>query len=161
MKQIELEIGKNCNAFDIPDGVKKVTVKQAGNKIVIEMVQEAKEPKPGDVMINHMGNVYIFKSVWDDKGHKVFAWFGEDGSLLFDGWSFSGRPATPEEAQPLWDALEKAGKRWNPETMQVEDLPEICRIRKWVENNLKPGRYDHARLSLAIDMYLEYREGEK
>ena len=25
--------------------------------------------------------------------------------------------ATPEEAQRLWDALAKQGKRWNPETM--------------------------------------------
>lgn len=32
------------------------------------------------------------------------------------------RHATPEEAQLLWDALAKKGKRWNPETMQVEPI---------------------------------------
>ena len=36
------------HTFSIPDGVKKVTVEQVGNRIVVEMVPEG--PKPGDVM---------------------------------------------------------------------------------------------------------------
>ena len=32
------------------------------------------------------------------------------------------RPATEEEKQRLFDALAKKGKRWNPETKQIEDL---------------------------------------
>ena len=36
------------HTFDIPDGVKKITVSQVGNCIVVEMALE-KEPKPGDV----------------------------------------------------------------------------------------------------------------
>jgi len=145
MKQIELEIGKNCNTFDIPDDIKKVTVKQVGNKIVIEMVQE-KEPKPGDVMINNSGNVYIFKEVVDNFKHKHYVWVSESGRLSIGGFCDSGRPAIPEEAQPLWDALKKAGKRWNPETMQVEENPEVIRIRELME---------------VIERYLMYREGEK
>ena len=162
MKQIELEIGKNCNTFDIPDGIKKVTVKQVGNKIVIEMVpEERKEPKPGDVMINIHGNVYIFKEVVGEDVHKCYAWAGEGGRLTFESLCFYGRPATPEEAQPLFDALKKAGKRWNPETMQVEDLPEMYYIREWVERCMREGYYRHEHIALAISMYLEYREGKK
>ena len=51
------------HTFDIPDGVKKVTVEQVGNRIVVEMVPE-KEPKPGDVMINDFGSVYIFLALF-------------------------------------------------------------------------------------------------
>jgi len=160
MKQIELEIGKNCNTFDIPDGIKKVTVKQVGNKIVIEMAPE-KEPKPGDVMINKYGNVYILKSIVGKVTHRYFALLGKSGRLAIDMSCHSGRPATPEEAQPLWDALKKAGKRWNPETMQVEDLPEMYYIREWVERYMKAGHYKHEHIALAISMYLEYREGKK
>jgi len=36
------------HTFDVPDGVKKVTVEQVGNRIVVEMALE-KEPKPGDI----------------------------------------------------------------------------------------------------------------
>lgn len=32
------------------------------------------------------------------------------------------RLATPSEAQLLFDALAKKGKKWNPETMQIEDI---------------------------------------
>lgn len=32
------------------------------------------------------------------------------------------RLATPSEAQLLFDALAKEGKRWNAETMQIEDI---------------------------------------
>src|SRR5690554_2177648 len=118
------------HTFTIPDGVKKVTVSQEGNRIVVEMVPE-KGPKPGDVMVNKYGSVYIFKEVINDNTHKHFAWLGKDGRLELGTSCIPGRPATPEEAQPLWDALERAGKRWNAETMQVEDVPEIDRILEW------------------------------
>ena len=144
------------HTFAIPDGVKKVTVEQVGNRIVVEMVPE-KEPKPGDVMINDNGSVYIFKSVRDDrKSHNHYAWFGEDGRLSFEWACYSGRPATTEEAQPLFDALRKAGKRWNPQTMQVEEITESTRIREWVEEHL-----DEEDVAEAIEAYLKYKEGEK
>src|SRR5690606_18885813 len=58
-KDLIEEVPETRHTFDIPDGVKKVTVEQVGNRIVVEMVPE-KEPKPGDVMINDRGSVYIF-----------------------------------------------------------------------------------------------------
>ena len=148
------------HTFAIPDGVKRVTVEHVGNRIVVEMVPE-KEPKPGDVMINENGSVYIFKSVRDDrKSHNHYAWFGEDGRLSFEWACYSGRPATPEDAQPLWDALRKAGKKWNAETMEVEDVPESTRILEWVENHLSDGYYNHADVAEAIEDYLKHKEGK-
>lgn len=111
--------------FDIPNGMKKGTVSQEGNRIIVEIVPEEAEPKPGDVMINNRGSIYIFKRDIGYHRHESYAWLGKDGgieNLSFTGWCLSGRPATPEEAQPLFDALKKAGKRWNSETMQVEDV---------------------------------------
>lgn len=149
--------------FDIPDGMKKVTVSQEGNRIVMEMVpEEAKEPKPGDVMINKDRSVYIFKGVVDDHNHEHYAWLGTSGRLAINTNTMCnpGRPATTEEAQPLWDALKKAGKRWNPETMQVEEITEADRIREWAEEHLYDGFYTHQGIARAIDYYLKYREGE-
>lgn len=37
---------------------------------------------------------------------------------------YSLRPATDQEKQQLFGALAKKGKRWNPETKQLEDLPK-------------------------------------
>src|SRR5690554_6684029 len=226
--------------FDIPEGVKRVTASQEGNRIIVEMVPEIKEPKPGDVMVNTNGSVYIFKEVLDYNTHRDFVWLGEDGRLaiggtcysgrhatseeaqpLFDalkkagkkwnpetmkveelpkpgdvmvnthgsvyifkeavnynnhhhyarlgksgrlhfGWACNpGRPATPEEAQPLWDALKKAGKRWNAETMQVEEIPEIDRIREWVERHLEDGHYNQEGIAEVIEHYLKHKEDEK
>lgn len=156
--------------FDIPDGMKKVTVSQEGNRIIVEMVPEVKTPKPGDVMINNVGSVYIFKEAINDNQHKHYAWRGESGILYFASWCLPGRPATPEEAQPLWDALKKAGKKWNAETMQVEELSEKENIKEflkayqtgivWSRNQLlrlwSPGQ-----LLKLIEDYLKYREDKK
>ena len=154
------------HTFDVPDGVKKITVSQEGNRIIVEMVPEKVEPKPGDVMVNDYGSVYIFKkvdgnSVVGKYAHRYFALLAKDGHLITDSICTSGRPATSEEAQPLWDALKKAGKRWNPETMQVEDVPEIDHIREWVEKHLNCRYYSHESLTKVICDYLKYREGEK
>jgi hypothetical protein len=156
------EVPETRHTFDIPDGVKKVTVEQVGNRIVVEMVpEERKEPKPGDVMINIHGNVYIFKEVVGKDVHKCYAWAGEGGRLTVESLCFYGRPATPEEAQPLFDALKKAGKRWNPETMQVEEITESDRIREWVEENLNDVYYSKQCIAKVIGYYLKHREGEK
>src|SRR5690554_2524791 len=119
------EAPETRHTFTIPDGTKGINVSKEGNRIVVEMVPE-KEPKPepGDVMVNENGSVYIFKEVVGYGNHNYYARVGKSGRLSFEWTCNSGRPATPEEVQPLWDALKKAGKRWNAETMQVEDVPE-------------------------------------
>jgi hypothetical protein len=161
------ELPGTRHTFSIPNDVKKVTVEQVGNRIVVEMVPEevelkpGKEPKPGDVMINIHGNVYIFKEVVGQDVHKCYAWAGEGGRLTIGSLCFYGRPATPEEAQPLWDALKKAGKRWNAETMQVEEITEADRIREWAEEHLSDG-YFYTRQGIAeiIETYLKHKEAK-
>src|SRR5690554_2295585 len=155
------EVSETRHTFDIPDGVKKVTVEQVGNRIVVEMVPEDVEPKPGDVMVNKWGSVYIFKEFLNYGKHGHFVLLGETGRLSIGSMCTPGRPATPEEAQPLWDALKKAGKRWNPETMQVEGIPEIDRIREWVWANLKSDLYDKSYIAEAIEGYLNRKEDKK
>jgi hypothetical protein len=159
----EVRIEPTRHTFDIPDGVKKVTVEQVGNRIVVEMVsEERKEPKPGDVMINDNGNVYIFEAFDGKKTHKHYcSWLESIGQLSIRAFSLPGRPATSEEAQPLWDALKKAGKRWNPETMQVEEIPEKEKIEKFLEGYAKGVRWSHKQLRCLIEDYLKHREGGK
>ncbi len=159
---IEEVPGPTRHTFDIPDGVKKVTVEQVGNRIVVEMVpEERKEPKPGDVMINIHGNVYIFKEVVGMDVHKCYAWAGEGGRLTLESLCFCGHPATPEEAQPLWDALKKAGKRWNPETMQVEEIPEKEQIEEFLKAYADGVIWSREQLRWLMESYLKYKEGEK
>src|SRR5690554_2174748 len=154
------EAPETRHTFTIPDGTKGINVSKEGNRIVVEMVPEG--PKPGDVMINDWGGVYIFKSDRYKGGyHNCFAWLGESGNLLIGDWCLPGRPATPEEAQPLWDALKKAGKKWNAEAMEVEDVPEIDRILEWVEEYFNEGYYTHENVAEAIEVYLKHKEGKK
>lgn len=148
------------HTFTIPDGVKEITLSYEGKSLVVEMVPTA-APKPGDVCINDLGSVYIFKAVESCGWHNHFAWLGKPGGLSIAARCIPGRPATPEEAKPLWDALKKAGKRWNPETMKVEDVPEIERILEWVEENIKEGYYNHEDVAEAIEGYLKQKEGTK
>jgi len=136
-------------------------LKKAGKQWNPQTMQiEDIKPKPGDVMINEKGSVYIFKDVVDNGNHKYFVWFGNK-HLSIEGTCLPGRPATPEEAKLLFDALKKEGKQWNPETMEIEDGPEIDHIRKWVEKHLDYRYYNHESLTKVIYNYLKYKEGEK
>lgn len=158
-KDLIEEVPEIRHTFTIADDVKTITIEQVGNRIVLEMVPEEAEPKPGDVMVNELGSVYIFKEKYGNM-HKNYAFLGKDGHLIIGGHCFSGRPATPEKAKLLFDALKKEGKQWNPETMEVEDVPEVDHIRKWVEKHLDYRYYNHESLTKVIYHYLKYRDGE-
>jgi hypothetical protein len=155
------EVPETRHAFEIPDGVKRVTVEQVGNRIVVEMVPEEVGPKPGNVMIDAKGNVYIFKAAVDNFNHKHFAWFGKDGRLVIGSMCTPGRPATLKEAKPLFDALKKAGKRWNAETMQVEEIPEKEQIEEFLKRYADGVIWSHEQLRWLIEDYLKHKEGEK
>jgi signal peptidase I len=136
-------------------------LKKAGKRWNAETMQvEDIGPRPGDVMINENGSVYIFKDVVDNGNHRYFAWFGKDGRLFIEGTCLPGRSATPEETKLLFDALKKEGKQWNPKTMEIEDVPEIDHIRKWVEKHLDYRYYNHESLTKVIYNYLKHKEGE-
>lgn len=156
------EVSETRHTFKIPDDVKEVTIEQVGNRIVVDMVpEEAKEPKPGDVMVNEKGSVYIFRGEGDSVLHDNYCVLFNDGKLGIGCQNEIGRLATPEESKLLFDALRKAGKRWNTETMEVEEVPESDRILEWVWANLKSALYDKGSVAEAIEEYLKYREGKK
>ena len=96
---------------------------------------------PGDVMKTGKHTVFIFKKL---KNGEIFdyAFYSENIGLIIDENTSIPNPlhlpfshATPEEAQTLFDALAKGGKRWNAEKMCIEDMPkfktdEEC-LRAW------------------------------
>lgn len=122
-------------SFTIPEGCKAVTVEQVGNQIITTFEPEFKR---GDVLICYDKTisadtglfVFIFKDIVpDNMGNGMCAYvrlstnrLRLDYEYMFASYWDVLRHATPEEAQLLWDALAKKGKRWNPETMQVEEI---------------------------------------
>ena len=114
--------------FQIPEGCKAITVEQVGNQLVTTFEVEP-EFKDGDVLISERVGwaIYIYRKTDKPKmGYFYCLLDSRLGLSFFDsnhyGYTPTARLATPEEAQRLWDALAKEGKRWNPETMQVESI---------------------------------------
>ena len=105
--------------FQIPDGCKAITVEQVGNQLVTTFEVESKFKKV-DVVISEDGRLCIFKQYTGIDGFESYLSNSEQNNFGWDTKAFY--LATPEEAQRLWDALAKQDKRWNPETMQVEEI---------------------------------------
>ena len=103
----------------------------------IEHTEPKQEFKDGDVIIimPHIGDklIYLFKAEDDEKyyGHAFLdgniAIVNEDSYCPKD--FCTARPSTEEEKQQLFSALEKGGKRWNPVTKQIEDLPKKYELK--------------------------------
>lgn len=60
--------------------------------------------------------------------------FDDDGRPIqifkdYYAYTDNDRPATDSEKQQLFSALAKEGKRWNPDTKQIEDLPKKCEFK--------------------------------
>src|SRR5690554_963635 len=155
-------------AQPIWDALRKAGKRWNAETMQVEEVAEDKEPKPemlkeGDVVFED-GRIMIVK-MYPNLYHAML--YGNNGNIYINreyGIPFTSaafRLATDEEAQLLFDALKKAGKRWNPETMQVEDVPERDRIREWVEIHLNDGYYNQQGIAEVIGHYLKHREGEK
>lgn len=112
-------------SFPIPEGCKAVTVEQVGNQIITTFEPEFKR---GDILVTKNNICFIFRPTETDKAYFYFMHdLDKDLRNSFSESQYCGlfsncRHATPEEAQRLWDALAKEGKRWNPETMQVEEI---------------------------------------
>ena len=64
------------------------------------------------------------------------------------------RLATDLEKQQLFSALEKEGKRWNPDTKQIEDLPKKCEFKTF-DKVLVRDTYDS---KWRIDFFSYYDE---
>lgn len=88
------------------------------------IVEDEVKFKRGDV-VYHNNIVSIF-GTYTNSAYEFHGLYNVllDGSPYYIGRfdNCSTRLATPEEQQTLFDALKKEGKKWNAETLQVEDL---------------------------------------
>lgn len=128
----------NKQTYPIPEGCKAITMEIIDNTIVTTFEPQFKR---GDVLIGQNKDIFILDKVLNNVYYYFIAYFEfkdeEDSCIIFmnyinhPDYLKSIRHATPEEAQRLWDALAKEGKRWNPETMQVEEIKkEVQRAKK-------------------------------
>lgn len=142
----------NKQTFTIPEGCKAVTVEQVGNQIITTF-----EPafKRGDVLITKKTHS-IYDSILvygSHDGASIIPIVGIYGGVVIFGGVCAAkyRHATPEEAQRLWDALAKEGKRWNPETMQVEPIKrKVPRARNEIYY------YITGTLNIAVDSDIDH-----
>lgn len=124
MKQIKIKL-------DIPDGLVLEKIEAEGDNIVA-FVKEKGNFKRGGTLYHDTGNlkyVIIFSHI-DHNDEKWGYCYFELGGRLSNRFGYLYRNcatkelrlATPSEAQQLFDALAKEGKKWNPETLQIEDI---------------------------------------
>lgn len=112
------------------------------NLETLEIEQPKREFKDGDIVTlkipNLEKNIRIFKEVVNKKMHENHYYVGfnfdDDGRPIqifkdYYAYTDNDRPATDSEKQQLFSALAKEGKRWNPDTKQIEDLPKKCEFK--------------------------------
>lgn len=110
-----------------------------GGKLNLETLEIEKQPefKDGDIV-----------SIEGDNDYKAIIIYKSNGGCMFRSYALIdniynqlgidkivntlGRwihLATDSDQQQLFSALEKEGKRWNPVTKQIEDLPKKCEFK--------------------------------
>lgn len=117
-------------------------------KQIIEERKKAEwEPQDGDVVyakVRHNDNaaIFIYKRAVENR---IYGYAGYNIKIarMVDTYRFAYitpniigdlieyRPATDEEKQQLFDAMAKAGKRWNAEKKVVEDIQRPCEFKKF------------------------------
>lgn len=122
--------------IQVPDGCSAKIEQQDGFLVVVfEPKKEEKwMPKDGDIYTLPSGGIGIYNSHYELRLGVIpcYCCLCADGVLEilnpgehrgFGNFYEKLRPATDSEKQRLFDALAREGKRWNPETKQIEDLP--------------------------------------
>lgn len=146
--------------FKIPENTREISVSETDGRIIIEFVPEVPEFKEGDIVFED-GRVMIIKSY---PNHYYANTCPKIGALAIDeeyGLPFTTptfRLATPAEAQQLFDALAKDGKRWNPDTLKIEELTEPERIRAFSRE--RRWGIDESLVS-TIEQYIKEREAQQ
>lgn len=111
--------------------------KKFGGKLNLETLEIEKQPefKEGDILyMNGSRLIYIFKKKAQKSAATLYyASLGTDYNSLYYNNAMEdvhgSRLATDSEKQQLFDALAKEGKRWNPDTKQIEDLPKKYELK--------------------------------
>ena len=106
-----------------------------GGKLNLETLEIEKQTefKDGDIVVldgdskSHYKTILLYQTNIDDE-YEVYSflntgtsYLGLEATLMDDR---KARLATDSEKQQLFDALAKEGKRWNPDTKTIEDLPK-------------------------------------
>lgn len=122
--------------------IKKVEEHYCG-KLNLETLEIEKQPefKDGDILYSNLVGNEVFIAKIEEKGilysyvymdiyNKVLN-IDKDETFSISGCIYNGniRLATDSEKQQLFSALEKEGKRWNPDTKSIEDLPKKCEFK--------------------------------
>jgi hypothetical protein len=134
---------KGIEAEDVAQTYINTIEERFGGKLNLETleIEEYPEFKDGDILYSNLvGNeVFIVKIeekcilhsyVYMDIYNKVLN-IDKDETFSISGCIYDGniRLATDSEKQQLFSALAKEGKRWNPDTKQIEDLPKKCEFK--------------------------------
>ena len=121
----------------------KCIEEKLGGKLNLETLEIEKqhEFKDGDILYSNLVGNEVFIAKIEEKGilhsyvymdiyNKVLN-IDKDETFAMSGCIYNGniRLATDSEKQQLFSALEKEGKRWNPVTKQIEDLPKKCEFK--------------------------------
>ena len=130
-----------CKAIDeVADNFIKKVEEHYGGKLNLETLEIEKPMfKDGDIVYSE-STEHNYSSIFiaQDMGNYLSAYVSlrEDNQLIISKNSLGlglldgkMRPATDSEKQQLFAALRKEGKRWNPDTKQIEDLPKKCELK--------------------------------
>ncbi|MDR2003306.1 MAG: hypothetical protein LBQ74_09775 [Prevotella sp.] len=117
----------NKQTIPIPAGCKAI-IHPDEHIIIIEKNEFI--PKKGNILLSSENWILIFDREGKNKACLVFACYNPNDEQLYYGCTDSHcgyikdieRPATTEEQQLLFDVLAKRGKKWNPDTLQLEDI---------------------------------------
>lgn len=123
--------------LDIPKGYKpEITEQEDGYLLRIFEPKEEPKFKRGDIIFvsdrNNLNEaICIIKEIKDESnGYYYHAMFNTINRFLFTNYNMANvwkeeRLATPKEQQILFTALAKDGKRWNTETLELEDILKV------------------------------------
>lgn len=108
--------------------VKNTNVRIENGELIVEVdFKEKFQPKDGDFLVDKDGCVFIYSRPFNDC-YGCYAGSYCDGTIHAESevtWIGKAgcRYATPEEKYDFLERLGKeCGKRWNPETKQIEDI---------------------------------------
>lgn len=165
MKQINIKV-------DVPDGFVLDKIETSGDNIVA-FVKEKEKFKRGDVitLIDQdlsKDSVVILEEIatkgyWPIgtiRGFTIKSSKINRNAAYNKDYLTKSRFATLSEAQLLFDALAKDGEKWNPETLQIEDIekdilvPECIGIYRFIGE--KPYGHDYG-----DDLLISFNDGKQ
>ena len=155
---------KNTNKEDIEQYILAIEAIKGGtlNLSTLQIEQPKQEFKDGDIFTLEESYFYIktigiFKGYNEEERIKVYAAYNVGRDIDYINVATYDRPirlSTDSEKQQLIDALAKDGKRWNPDTKQIEDLPKKCELKPFDKVLIK----DHNDERWEIDFFAYYDE---